>query len=84
MDTRYLQCFIAVADCGSIAEVARRLDLTPAAVSARVRTLEHEMGITLIQREGRNVRPTEAGAKILDKARAVVRDAWDLHVCAKD
>ncbi len=84
MDTRYLQCFIAVADCGSIAEVARRLDLTPAAVSARVRTLEHEMGVTLIQREGRNVRPTEAGTKILDKARAVVRDAWDLQVRAKD
>ncbi len=42
------------------------------------------MGVTLIQREGRSVRPTEAGAKILDKARAVVRDAWDLQVRAKD
>ncbi|HWL28760.1 MAG TPA: LysR family transcriptional regulator, partial [Burkholderiaceae bacterium] len=40
MDVRYLQSFVTVVDCGSFAEASRRLDLTPAAVAARVRSLE--------------------------------------------
>ena len=33
MDTRYLESFVIVAEKGSIAEAARRLNLTPAAVA---------------------------------------------------
>jgi Bacterial regulatory helix-turn-helix protein, lysR family len=44
MDTRFLESFIAVVDNGSIAEAARRLDLTPAAVAKRICALEHQIG----------------------------------------
>ena len=84
MDIRYLHCFVSVVECGSIAEVARRLDLTPAAVAARIRSLEQDLDVALIQRDGRSVKPTQEGLKILDKAKTLVRDARGLQACAKD
>jgi DNA-binding transcriptional LysR family regulator len=84
MDTRYLQSFVAVAELGSMAEAARRLDLTPAAIAARVKALEDDIGLPLVQRSGRSVRPTEAGLKMLDRARNVLRDVRDLRAVTSD
>jgi len=84
MDLRYLQSFVAVVELGSLAEAARRLDLTPAAIAARVHALEEDMGTALVKRAGRSVKPTEAGAKILERARAVLRDVRDLRAVAGD
>jgi len=84
MDTRFLQSFVAVVECGSIAEAARRLDLTPAAVAARIHTLEEDLGVVLVSRSGRAVKPTEAGLQILDQSRGVVRNVADLRATAID
>jgi DNA-binding transcriptional LysR family regulator len=78
MDSRYLQSFVYVVDLGSIAEAARRLDLTPAAVAQRVKMLEEELGAPLIRRSGRTVGATEAGERILKRARAMLHDIRDL------
>jgi DNA-binding transcriptional LysR family regulator len=79
MDSRYLQSFVFVVELGSIAEAARRLDLTPAAVAQRVKMLESELGTTLVRRSGRTVGATEAGERILARARAVLHDIRDLR-----
>ena len=79
MDSRYLQSFVYVAELGSIAEAARRLDLTPAAVGQRIKLLEQELGARLIQRSGRTVSATPAGARILERGRKVLRDIRDLR-----
>jgi DNA-binding transcriptional LysR family regulator len=84
MDTRYLQSFVAVAELGSMAEAARQLDLTPAAIAARVKALEEDIGLALVKRSGRSVRPTEAGLKMLDRARNVLRDVRDLRAASGD
>ncbi|MEI2415809.1 LysR family transcriptional regulator [Orrella sp. JC864] len=84
MDTRYVQSFVAVVESGSLAEAARRLDLTPAAIAARVRSLEQDLGVPLVKRAGRHVRPTAAGLKILARARSVVREVRDLRASASD
>ncbi len=84
MDTHFLQSFVMVVDCGSMAEAARRLDLTPAAVAARVKSLEEELGISLVRRAGRTVKATEAGLKVLHHSRGVLRDVRDLHAIAHD
>jgi DNA-binding transcriptional LysR family regulator len=84
MDTRYLQSFVAVVELGSMAEAARRLDLTPAAIAARVKALEADLGIALVQRSGRSVRPTEAGLGMLERARNLLREARDLRAAADD
>lgn len=84
MDMRYVQSFVAVLECGSIAEAARRLDLTAAAVAARVHSLEEDLGTPLIQRSGRYVRPTMEGIKVLESAHAVLRAVRDMRAIAQD
>jgi DNA-binding transcriptional LysR family regulator len=84
MDVRFLQSFVTVVDSGSMAEAARRLDLTPAAIATRIKTLEDGLGTPLVCRVGRTVKATEAGLKILEHARRVLRDVRDLHAIAND
>ena len=78
MDSRYLQSFVYVVELGSIAEAARRLDLTAAAVAKRVKMLEAELGTKLVRRSGRTVATTEAGERILTRARTVLHEVRDL------
>ncbi|MFV0334805.1 MAG: LysR family transcriptional regulator [Tropicimonas sp.] len=82
MDTHFLDSFVTVADCGSIAEAARRMNLTPAAVAQRLRAIERELGQTLVTRSGRNIQVTPAGLAVLDAARALVSGARDLRAIA--
>ncbi|WP_353171322.1 LysR family transcriptional regulator [Paracandidimonas soli] len=84
MDTKYLHSFISVVDCGSFAEAARHLNLTPAALAARIKALEEDIGTTLITRAGRNVKPTDAGMKIVDRARSILRDTRDMRAIANN
>lgn len=82
MDIRFLESFVTVADCGSIAEAARRLNLTAAAVAQRLRKLEQDLGHGLVIRVGRTVQPTAAGLAILDHARHLIEAARDLRAIA--
>jgi DNA-binding transcriptional LysR family regulator len=82
MDTRFVETFLMAVDNGSIAEAARRLNLTPAAVAKRIRTLESEIGAVLVTRSGRTIRPTEAGAAIVERARHFLVEARDFKSIA--
>jgi DNA-binding transcriptional LysR family regulator len=82
MDTRFIESFIAVVDHGSVAAAARRLRLTPTAIALRIRSLEEEIGTGLLVRSGRTMRPTQAGAAILEKARGFVQDIRELRTLA--
>ena len=84
MDTHFLTTFVMVVDRGSMAAAARLLNITPAAVAKQIRALERELGTPLIARAGRTVSVTEAGTRILHRARGLVRDATDLRAVAKD
>lgn len=84
MDTEFLRTFVAVADQGSMAAAARLLNITSAAVAQQIRTLEREIGAPLIARAGRTVCVTEPGARILQRARDLLRDAADLRTVAND
>lgn len=75
---------MAVVDYGSMAAAARKLNITPAAVAQQTRTLERQVGAPLIRRSGHTVVVTEAGARILQRARALLRDVDDLHTVAID
>jgi DNA-binding transcriptional LysR family regulator len=82
MDTRFLQSFVHVVESGSIAEAARRLDLTPASVAQRLKALEASLGSRLVARSGRTVRPTAAGSRVLERARQVLDEVRDLKSAA--
>ena len=82
MDTRFLETFLLAVDNGSIAEAGRRLNLTAAAVSKRIRALESEIGAVLVTRSGRTIKPTEAGAAIVERARHFLIEARDFRSIA--
>lgn len=84
MDTQFLNTFVIVADHGSMAAAARRLNITPAAVAQQIRTLEREIGAPLFARAGRTVSITEAGARMLVRARQLLHDVADLRAIAND
>lgn len=84
MDTDFLQTFVLVAETGSMAEAARRQDLTPAAVAQQVRALERELGAALVARAGRTVLPTPAGHRLLEHAGEVVRNVGSLRTAVRD
>jgi DNA-binding transcriptional LysR family regulator len=82
MDTRFVQSFLMVVELGSVAEAARRLNLTPAGVAQRVRALEVELGTSLLSRVGRTVRPTEAGSAVYQRANGVLQAIRELKAAA--
>jgi DNA-binding transcriptional LysR family regulator len=82
MDTQFLQSYVTVVEQGSIAGAARRLNLTAAAVAARIRALESDIGVRLLLRSGRTVQPTEAGTAILAHARKFLEQVRDLRSIA--
>lgn len=62
METRTLELFLAVAQAGSFAAVARQWALDPSQVSRQIAALEQELGFPLFQRSTRKLALTEAGA----------------------
>lgn len=84
METNYLRTFVWVVEAGSMSEAARRLEITPAAVAQQLRVLEGELGAPLLRRAGRTVSPTEAGHRLLERARALLRDLGHLRAVVAD
>src|SRR5215468_4484115 len=64
-----LESFVRSAELGSFSEAARRLGLTPAAVSRNVARLEANLGLRLFQRSTRHLGLTEAGERFLGEVR---------------
>jgi molybdenum-dependent DNA-binding transcriptional regulator ModE len=61
MLTRPLRYLKAVADHGSFTRAAAALRVSQPALSKQIRELEERMGMQLLDRSGRTVRPTEVG-----------------------
>lgn len=72
----HLATFAAILEEGSFEGAARRLHVTPSAISQRVRAMEQRVGSVLLQRT-RPVTVTAAGAVVLRAARQVHRIAAD-------
>lgn len=70
VDPAQLAAFAAVVEEGSFEAAARRLHVTPSAVSQRIKALESRMGQILVRRV-RPSRPTEAGRVLARLAQQV-------------
>jgi DNA-binding transcriptional LysR family regulator len=64
-----LESFVRSAELGGFSPAARRLGLTPAAVSRNVAMLEKGLGVRLFQRSTRKLMLTEAGERFLMEMR---------------
>jgi DNA-binding transcriptional LysR family regulator len=75
MELRQLRYFVTIVDEGGFTRAATRLHLTQPGLSAQIRQLEHELGQPLLDRSGRTVTLTAAGAAVLPHARAALQAA---------
>ena len=69
-----MQAFVAVADLQGFAPAARKLALSPSAVTRLIAGLEDRLGARLLQRTTRKVALTDAGARYLERARRILAD----------
>ncbi|MCM6778790.1 LysR substrate-binding domain-containing protein [Nocardia sp. CDC159] len=75
MELRQLRYFVTVVEEANFTRAAARLHLAQPGLSAQIRQLERELGQPLLDRSGRTVTPTAAGAAVLPHARAALAAA---------
>jgi DNA-binding transcriptional LysR family regulator len=75
--------FVAVADLQGFAPAARRLNLSPSAVTRLIASLEEFLGIRLLQRTTRSVTSTDAGARYLERTRRILADVTEAEDLAQ-
>ena len=68
LERAHLEIVHAVAQYGSLTAAAEKLHLTQSALSHTVRKLEEQLGLSIWYREGRSLRPTQAGEYLLSVA----------------
>lgn len=67
-----LRALVELADAGSVRAAARRLVITEASVSSALSALAAEVGVPLLDRDGRGVRLTPAGLRYAGYARRIL------------
>ena len=74
LDVRRLRTFREVALHGTIRAASEALSFTPSAVSQQVSALERELGVELLERNGRSVQLTAAGRALAGRADGILAE----------
>ncbi|WP_431603737.1 LysR family transcriptional regulator [Atlantibacter hermannii] len=75
MELRQLRYFTVVAKLGSISQAAQELHIAQPALTRQIQKLEEDVGVILLERTGRGVKPTDAGTQFLIDAEKLLDDA---------
>lgn len=84
MDVSDLRVFEAVSRHGSMNRAAQELHTVQSNVTARIRALEEELGVSLFQRHARGVSTTPAGERILPFVGRITKLLADARTAARD
>lgn len=79
LELRQLRYFVAVAEDLSFSRAAARSHVAQPSVSAQIKELERDLGVTLFERTSRAVHLTASGQDILPLARSLLEDARKLN-----
>ena len=69
-----LRAFEAAARLSSLSRAAESLNLTHGAISHQIKALEDSVGVRLVERAGRGIRPTDEGERLAARVRAALDD----------
>jgi DNA-binding transcriptional LysR family regulator len=72
VDIQQLETFLAILEHGSFSRAAAALHCTQSTASFRIKALEDSVGAVLLERRGRPLRPTAAGAILRGYAERIV------------
>jgi DNA-binding transcriptional LysR family regulator len=78
-----MKAFVKVAEAGSFAEAARRLDMAPPVVTRAIQALEARVGTRLFHRTTRRVGLTEAGQRYLGTASRALAELDELEAALR-
>jgi DNA-binding transcriptional LysR family regulator len=78
-----MTALVAVVDHGGFTQAARRLKLSPSAVTRLISSLEDHLGARLLQRTTRSVTLTDVGARYLERARRILADVSEAEASAQ-
>ncbi len=78
-----MRAFVTVADLQVFAPAARKLKLSPPAVTRLIAALEERLGARLLQRTTRRVALTDVGARYLERARRILADIEEAESAAE-
>jgi DNA-binding transcriptional LysR family regulator len=73
-DTTDLRFFVTLTESRTLAEAARRMDVTASAVSQRLRQLENRLGVQLVQRSTRRFNLTDEGELFYTRALSLLAE----------
>lgn len=73
-DLRQIRAFVAVVEEASFAQAARRIFVTPSAVSHSLRILEEQLGCRLLDRAGKRISATAEGELIFKRCKRVLHE----------
>jgi DNA-binding transcriptional LysR family regulator len=73
LDTDQLRSFLAIVDTGSFTRASERVHKTQSAVSMHIKRLEERLGRALFDKQGRGVRLSQDGEKLVDYARRMLQ-----------
>lgn len=76
--------FVAVVRSGHFAAASRSLGLPKSTVSQRVARLEASLGVRLLERTTRVLRPTSAGAAYYERCARIVSEVEEANAAVKD
>ena len=72
LDLELLRSFVSVVDSGGFTRAGERVHRTQSTVSQQIKRLEDDVGQPLLNRNGKDVTPTEAGERLLSYARRLL------------
>src|SRR6201986_3279472 len=73
MQYRHLYYFVRIVEAGSFSQAARTIHVAQPALSQQIAELEASLGIPLLQRSARGIRPTSAGQRFYEEASSILR-----------
>lgn len=73
MQYRHLHYFVHIVEAGSFSQASRTIHVAQPALSLQIAELEASLGVLLLERNARGIKPTAAGQKFYEEASSILR-----------